>query len=246
MTQTQGTMPGPKKIDLALAELRDARRLADTNMEEVPVKMRPGRLMAKNQAAEALPGLIAAVRAATIPTRLVGLYAAGDPGVIARVGAFMAERHGIVVDAGLMYRHIAEYVEAAFGGGRNRTFNTTCFTRMVSCLREQEHLFGIKPERNPDYEEAITPTLTDVVDHVRKLVRAAYGDSRNQLVVSNMILDAVVNGNLTDKRIPVLVVNSTEDEQGSLSSLFSRARAFEFAPDFDVSEESVASILKGR
>ncbi len=247
MTQAAMTQAKPpKKVDQLLTDLREARAAADTVMEEVPTKLRPGRQMAKNQALEALPGLIKAVESGTVPTRLVGVFASGDPAVIAKVIEFLSANGGIVLDAGTMYRQLGEYVEPAFGGAAQRSFNTVCFTRMISALREQAQLFGYRMDRNPEYEETVTTTLEEVSEHCRRLVRDAYGDAPNLAVLTRAIIDAVVKGNLSNKRIPVLIVNASEDEQDTLSQLFTRATAFEFSPEFEVTEESVVSTFKGR
>lgn len=246
MTQATTQARQPKKVDQLLTELRDARAAADTVMEEVPTKLRPGRQMAKNQALEALPSLIKAVESATVPTRLVGVFASGDPAVVAKVVAFLDANGGIVLDAGTMYRQLGEYVEPAFGGATQRAFNTVCFTRMISALREQAQTFGYKMDRNPDYEETITPTTKEVTEHCRKLTRDAYGDEPNLAVMTRAIIDAVVKGNLSNKRIPVLVLNAAEDEQDTLSQLFTRVTSHEFSPEFEVTEESVVSTFKGR
>jgi hypothetical protein len=243
MSQTQTTA---KKVDQVLSDYRDAAKAAATNMEEVPVKLRPGRQMAKEQALEQLPSLYKAVTTATIPSRLVGVFASGDAAVIAKVAEFLSQNGGAVVDAGRFYQTLGEFAGAAMGDGANRCFNTVCFTRMLSSLRGTAHDFGIKLSGNPEYEEADCPTAAEVVTHVRKLTRDAYGDVFTLHGATTAIVDAVVNNNLSSKRIPVLVVNAIDDDREALAGLFARSSAFEFQPDFEVTEESVVATFKGR
>ncbi len=247
MSQMETTAPKKAdKFEALLARYSAARAAASINIEEVPVRVRPGNLVAKRAAEDELPGLVAAVKAAVIPSRLVAVFAGGDPAGVEALADLLRKNGDIVLDAGAFYNDLGAFAEAAMGNSRSREFNTVCFSRMMSALREAAQLFGIKLDRNPEYEEAICRDTAAVVAHVRQLVRGTYGDVFTVTALSNAIVDAVVKGNLSDKRIPVLILNANEEEQPAISQLFSRARAHEFEPGFEATPESVSTIFRGR
>jgi hypothetical protein len=246
MSQTETTAKKPDKFEALLARYKAAKTAANVNIEEVPVKVRPGHLVAKRTAEDELPGLFTAVKAAVIPSRLAGVFASGDPVAVEAMADLLRKNGDVVLDAGAFYNDLGAFAEAAMGNSRSREFNTVCFSRMMSSIRDSAQSFGIRLDGNPEYEEAICRDTAAVVAHVRQLVRGKYDDVFAVTTLSNAIVDAVVNGNLTDKRIPVLVLNASEEEQPAISQLFSRARAHEFEPGFEATPESVANIFRGR
>lgn len=238
-----------KTVDELIVELQAAELAASVNLEEISYKVRPGRSVAKQNAQLAIPGLIAEVLDATVPGRLVGIFAEGDAAKIDEVSAFLTENNGIVLDAGAFYLDIAQYVEPSYGdtAPKTRTWRTTQFGRLRSALEEKARELGIKLDRNPAYDEVATPDLDSVLSHVRTTIRGAFGDSLNVAALRKAIGAAVVKRNLTNKRIPVLVVNATAAEkQGGLAGLFSKSSSFEFLPDFQTTKEEVVAIFKGK
>lgn len=232
-----------RKVEDAIDELRAARVEAAVNLEDVPRQVRPSRSMSKQRAQEAIPGLVAEVVTATVPARLVGVFASGDADAVAAASAFLQENGGIVLDAAKLYRGITEYIEPSYG---DRVFRTTQYVRLTSALREVGDTLGLKLQAMPDYVEKICPTAADTEAHSRNLIRAALGDEVNLQSLRRAIVDAVVERDITSKRVPVLVLNADEGERAGLSPLFSKVGEYVFEPGFVAEKDAVISIFKGK
>lgn len=232
----------PRKIEDVIAELAQAHQDSVINLEDVPYDVRPGRAMAKQRAEEAAPLLEAELVSKTVPSRLVGVYASGDAAKITEAAAFLVENGGIVVDASKFYNEIAEYIEPSYG---DRVFRTTQYLRLTSALRSAVADIGLDKKTEPVYAETICETQAQTVDHVRNLIRNVSGDEINLALLKKAIIDAVVERELTAKRIPALVLNATTPEQAGLSPLFSKTLEFNFKFDFEVTKDTVIKIFKG-
>lgn len=237
------TQQQARKVEDSIADVVATRAVAATNLEEVPYVVRPGRSIAKLQAQNDLPGLEAELLGRTVPGRLVGVFAVGDPAKIATVAAFLEENGGIILDAGKLYADLAEYVEPSYG--EDRVFRTTQYMRLTSAFRQQAAEVGLTKTEMPSYTETTCETQARTAEHGRNLIRAAAGDEVNLAVLKRAVVNAVVDRELAAKRIPVLVLNATAAEQAGLSPLFSKALEFDFQPTFEVDKESVVKIFKG-
>lgn len=231
----------PTNMTSLLQQIKETEEHTRIEVSGVPYAMRSGWEMRKNQAIEALPGLMADLRKVTVPQRLVGIIASGDPKVVAEVAEFLASGGGVSVDAAGLYKQIAEKIEPTYS--TDRFFRTNQFMGVGIFCQKVSESFGYNGV-DLDYLEAFCHTFDDSVAHIRDLIKKSVGDRLLVGYLTAEITKTVAEKSLDAERLPVVVTGSIDSERPGLRSLFARTAEFTFPADFVVTREALLEILK--
>lgn len=226
-----------------LEQIESAQRAAAVDLNAVPRAVRAGTEMAKNQATQELPRLLGKLQQDTVPRRLIGIVAAGDPLKLTEVALFLEENGGVVLDAGALYGAVADHIETSYNQGE-RLFRTNQFMGMTLKLEELAAPLGYSGVQC-EYSEAHCPTTRDTAAHVRLLVRSTGGGDKLQLAfLARAATQAVVDRSLDEGSLPTLIVDAAPEEVSALRSLCARSVEFEFTAEFQVTKESIIEIAR--
>jgi len=229
-----------RNVTEVLQDIKDTKVIANTSIEDVPFKMRPGFSVGIIQAKEKLPQLMKELKSLVVPSRLVGLFAKGDTNAVAE---FFDDNGSIVVDANSFYKAIADDIETTYG--MDRQFADTQYGRLVANLREVCTVLGYSEIPSPTYTDCKCATPTDTLNTVKRLVRGSVKDYPNLTAITDKILAQIVDRNMESRQIAVLVVGSIEhDEKAVLSALFSRTVDYTFPKGYQPNKNSIMKILK--
>lgn len=231
-----------RKIEAIVEELQAARDMAATNLEEVPFAIRAGMSIQVRAAADKVEPLRKELLAATVPSRLFAVLATGNLDKVKAAGDFLSANGGFVLPADRFWNTVADLIEPSYG--LDRVFRTTQHSLLVQALTDAAVAQGFSMVDMPKYRETTCPTRADTISHVRSILRTVGADGLSLVFMEADILGAVVTNQLFDKRVPVLVTGSSEDEHPFLRRLFAKAVAHDFAADFEPSKEAITKILK--
>jgi hypothetical protein len=229
-----------------LRQLQKAEELRDRNPEDVPVTSRAGYEIVREQSRTDAVALRARVESATIPRRLVGLAADGDPDALVAVDVFLRANGGIAVEVDSIYQEIAEACEPTYG--REREFGANCYLKLLEGVSRATEEMGWRLPRNnyPEYRaNHIVPTFTAAVAFVRDSVRSSpIGDELVVRMVRKSIVDQTFQRGLTDSKVPVILLGVSEVEHTSLAPLFSRYGRHTFEAGYEPDDKSLTAILR--
>ncbi len=233
----------PLGVAKIIADIRACRDLLAVAIEDVQVKFRAGHEIRRRQAQEDLVALHSALLEATVPSRLVAIFATGPDAVVAAAGEVVKEG-GIVLKADAIWRRIAAEVEPSFGP--QRQWGSAQWHLMMQATAEIARELGYEAMTSlPMENEVVVDTAADVADYARTLVSASPDISDFQIRYCRAeILGRVVTDDLGAATVPVVVIAAAPEEVTSLRRLFGRAILHVFSPDDVPDRESMAEIFR--
>ena len=234
-----------RELKEIIKEIRETEGTANLTEEEIPYRSRGGMLMAVRAAYERLPILLKELEEALIPHKIVALYSTGDEVILNKVSDFIKQTRGIVLDSNIMYRKIANRVEASYGA--NRTFTTTQYHILIQELREIALQFDYAELPAPKYQEAACPDVKSTLNFIKKIIRTTIGDELGKRYLTKIIVESVLKLQGIPKSVPILVldVKSTE-EKNLLNPLFANNNSFNFDSEFNPTPKNIVKLFQNQ
>lgn len=203
-----------------LNQYEEAVKAAAVNLDDYPIKNRPGMEMRKRESATELPK-IRQQYGEIIQAKAFGIFLEGDPQSSAEFARVASEEASTInVSADGLYQTLADGIEESMG--TRRTFGTTQLGLLIGALTEVGRELDFRNIPMPQiFDVAICADRAALVNTVREMVRAVVGDRLNLLWVSQHMIQAALSIRYTRSVVPVIVTNATADERQELSkSLF--------------------------
>lgn len=224
-----------------IKELKDATTLVNTDLSGTDFKTRPGREMAKNQAALKINDLREEYKESLMKT-VFTLFPIGK-GSSKFSDLAKLEGGALVVDGEEFYTNLATRVQQTMGP--SKTFGLTQFIVLSTALRN----WGVENEVDVmalNFSvDTITPTLRDVINTVRNLVEKTNGQSLVKTYVEGQVVTQALEQEVDSKVVPVVILNTTQDEQPSLIGSLFRGRGLTIDTEtHEVTEEFVTKTFK--
>jgi hypothetical protein len=217
-------------------------KIANTSIESIDARMRPGWEVRIASAKEELELLVKELEHATIPTRLKGIFAGGDGQAVASTALYVEKSGGIVIDARKMYSDIAKNIEPSFGV--QREFGTQQYAMLVTELRHLgNELELISNPKAPIMKDVLCPTFNDLVDHIRGSIFTT-GESFNYKYIRKAVLKNVLDRGLYGKTLPVIVLNSTLQDCAELRPLFSDSINYKFPSNWEPTQGNIVALFR--
>ena len=221
-------------------DLEFNKKMANTDLENVSYNLRPGFAGAIIQAKAKLADLTTELTKAIVPSRLVGLFAKGDT---EQVSKFFNDNGSLVVDANTTYKAMTDELETTFTS--QRLWSDTQYSRLISELRNICTDQGYKDIAPPKQTEEMVPTYQDHLALIKRLVRGCVGDAVAVKVITDQLINSIVEQKLESKQIAVLVIGvSSSEEKAALSALFTRQIDYTFSKGYVPNKANIQKILK--
>lgn len=236
-----------RKLSDVLSEVHEKMRTAATNLEEVPRNYRDGWSAKVGLAKEALPGLLKELEGATVPSRLVGMFATGDAGAIQRAADFLKTHGGAAVDVDQWYVEVAKDISAQSTALWDRWWRTTQHGIFARYFLAQVSTYFPGAANYPNYVERRCPEFLDLVDLLRDLTTGSVGENLVVAQAKDLVMRAVVQDRLDGGKVPVLVYSSVAGAiPPQLGGLFSKVVNVELDAEFEPSVTAISNILKNK
>lgn len=155
----------------------------------------------------------------------VAIFLFGSPEKTKAFGDLVAEMgEAVVVDASAMYKRIATSVALTLGPSRE--FSSTQALAVSTRVQDVANELDLRlNKRLFTTDTPVLPTFEDVVDHVRKIIRAQLGDTlAAEYLKRNLALEAEKIRYMLSVA-PVIILNATEDEFNGLGHMFGKGTA---------------------
>ena len=155
----------------------------------------------------------------------------------------------VVVAGDGVYRKMAKNVEKTLDD-RSRHFNTSQLVHLIDELHDFARDFELRdiplPKMDGNDINTQAPTLEDVVDLVRKAIRATANDDINRIYLEREVLNKAVAVKAAGNVVPVIIHSLTQDEIGGLSQnlFFGRPNLVLDLSDIADDENLVANATK--
>jgi hypothetical protein len=177
---------------------------------------------------------------------MIGLFVSGDATAISKVSALLVKNEGLVLDAGQMYREIADLVEPSFSN--DRVFTTTQYSLFVQGVRKIGENLGYLQIEAPKYRETTCPTSASTIAHIRSMLKECkVGDPANLELLTNSAVDAIIRNKIDSKQIPVMVIGcASTEERNVIATMFARSADFELPAGFEPTVQKIVSMFKAQ
>jgi hypothetical protein len=228
-------------LKTVVKELKESTRLANQDLTGAERSTRPGREMQKNQAALKVVELRKtygdALKQSVFTLFPVGKNSSTFAQLATQVGG------AVVVDGGEFYTNLGKRVQQTMGNSDN--FGLTQFIVLNTALRS----WGV--ENKVDVmalnfsTDTVTPTLNDVIDTVRKLIEKDNGQTLVKSYIEGQVITQALEQEVDSKVVPVVILNTTHNEQTSLIGSLFRGKGLTIETDnHEVNEDFVTKTFK--
>jgi hypothetical protein len=135
---------------------------------------------------------------------------------VAKLGEEL-ERYGLgAFHSVSLYHNLAEVVKPMLSLGS--IFSTAAYVRLVELLGDLGRSHGIVPYNNPtEPVNVVCNTFDDLVNLVRNVVRASFGDQLNRAYILNTVAGSAIGRKFNGDKAVVLLNNMTPEEIGTFS-----------------------------
>lgn len=191
------------ELNRALKLFLETKELSELNLDTVPSSVRPGRESQKREAASALE-TIKKDYGVALQKAAFGLAVQG-PGAAEFVKLCQEETDLLTVDAGVLYKRIADRVGPTMGDGRR--FGVSQFSLVIQELRAIGQELNIDSMPSPSWSEPVDVSGEEgLLNHVRNMVDSSVGVDLLALYVKSQMTDAGLAERLVSDRKTVLVL----------------------------------------
>lgn len=224
-----------------IKELKDTTNLAKTELLGSDPRTRPGHEMARNQAIEKLPAL----RKAYMDAFGQNVFVLLPTGKNAKTFGELAQQEGgaIVVDSSVFYKSLAARCQQTMGV--HQTFGVTQFVTLRTQLHTWCRENNVRMEDLNFANDTITKTSAEVYNKVKELVEKTNGQRLLKTYIEGQVVEQALNQEVDSKVVPVVILNTSEDEQASLIGTLFRGKGLIVETDnVEVKEEFVNKTFK--
>jgi hypothetical protein len=205
-----------------LNDLDTYQKVADKDLDVLPIRLRPSHEIAAREAKEKLVLLKVEYRQRLLANSL-GLFTnGGAPGAQERFAEVSTGEGLLAVDANSLYMQLAQKIEPAIG--RNREFTVDHLLILHGEMMRVRMAAGFNPAIELPTLAAIAtvPTTAALANYVRSLIVKAGAGIVNGLYVANTMVAAAEAKRFKGRTFAVVVINSSEIDREHLAPNFSR------------------------
>lgn len=227
------------------SEYKQALRMSERDLSNVPVNVVPSHEIAKNEAKLALPKIKTEFSKALFESAY-GFFLQGDVDKQAHFVSLLSGDAGVlVVDANAMYESIANEVEPCLG--RSREFSASQIAALIRGMRDiasQLDMIGSIPM--PVVGDVIAVhTHEDLVAHVRKVISASAGTDLMARYFGFKMIESALSSQVVD-RPKVIVTHSSNEEAMAVKSYFKVRRLVKLNEATNVDKNFAIAVLRGQ
>lgn len=210
------------ELEAALSKYVETKAIADSNLEEVPRAVRPGREAQKREAQDGLEAVRdaygEALRKVTFGISVTG------PGTASFVQKATEEAEVLVVAADTLYRRIADRVAPTMGP--NGEFGVSQYSAVIQEMRTIGGEMNVVSMPSPRWSEPVNVgDYKGLLKHVTGMVDSSVGTDLTALFVSRQILDQALKAGVSRNTVPVVVTGLTEGTEAAfLTKTFQKGR----------------------
>jgi hypothetical protein len=236
-----------RKIEEILADYQKTSKIANTDIDSIPLKSQPGWQTLIRQNKDRVPELRVEYLTALLGSSY-GFFLDGDPKKVTEFVAVTKESGAFVIDAAKIFNKLADAVQPSLGG--RREFSVTQLGQLNYALKElaQETGYGGEIYGATMTEIKVVPTRDDLVTYVRRLVVGSNGSTISVISAQNNLVADALKVEFLGKKLVVMVVGATNDDRQGLASIFTRTERVHLTPETVVDErfakETVMGVLK--
>jgi hypothetical protein len=205
------------KLEAAMNLVIETQKIADTDLVDVPYKVRPGWGMRINAAKFDLPGVLKEYKEELSKHITKKVFLDGSPEAVAAFARITGELEvdGLVVDASGLYRRLADAVAPSLGvRGEFGMGQYGAISNIMKVIQSEYPEFKLKgPESGTS---CFIKTLDQLLDVVRSLVRATNGDALNIHILNARAVKQALAIEQTEP-VALFVRGASKDEMANLS-----------------------------
>lgn len=224
-----------------IKELKETTKLAKADLSVVDPRTRPGHEMARNQAEAKLPEL----RKAYIDAFGQSVFVLLPTGKNAKTFGELAAQEGnaIVVDGSDFYKTLAARCQQTMG--TSQMFGITQFITLRLHLSNWCRDNNVKMDDLSFTNDTVTNSSDEVLSKVRELVEKTNGQRLLKTYIEGQVVEQALNQEVDSKVVPVVILNTSQDEQASLIGTLFRGKGLTVdTENQEVKEEFVNKTFK--
>lgn len=229
------------ELESAMAAFTETKKAADTNLDEIPYRMRAGWESKKRDAQAVLEDRKTAYQNA-LGKAIFGVMVLGKSSdAFTKIAAEEAEV--LVVDGAEIYKRIVNRVLPAIGNSRE--FGVSHFGIVIQELRQIAGELNIVEMDAPKWLEPTSmPNEEALARHVRGMVDSSAGAGLLKFYISNQIAEAGIKAQVTKNTVPVLITGLTPEMASAVSKgLFDPNRIITTTASTEPTKESVLEVF---
>lgn len=212
-----------KTLEQLNEEILRVRPIAEQDVNELNPAIRGAWSVKINEAKTELQGLLNQYKQ-TLLNNGIAIFLKGDAETCWHLAKLaFAAGESLYADAGALYGRLADAVEPTFS--EKRVWSTAQYHRLLWALREEMESIGLPELEPPKQEEVVVSNRDACVEYVRRIVRAACGDSLNRQLIEKRVLDDALKIRYIGLTNPVMIMNATDEEMTGLGASFAKGRA---------------------
>lgn len=209
-----------ERVSEVVSHIASLSHVASADLSNWPAHTRPGMEIRKNRAQNEVV-LLKKEYSAYLGGALCLLFVGGEPEHV-QTFAELAEDEGdtITVDAGKLYRDVAEKIMPTLGP--SRLIESTQGVILGTQIQKIADELKVDDYRRPNLDVIVSTRVTDVsecAEKVKKAVRASVKDSLNALYLKTQIVSEALKSGKTTDLVPVVVINASTDEEEGLGAI---------------------------
>lgn len=235
----------PEKMTAAklLEQYDEAVKVLAIDIIDIPQATRPAMMMrqteARNEKVALMERYTELLRANAFTIFPVG--ETEDVQAFIKIAAEEADT--INISAETLYERLATFVEDSMGS--RRQFGITQLGLLIDGVTQVARELKLTNLKSPTITDVeVCPTHADLVQTIRRMVRACGEDTINKAFIERLLCEAAREIRYTRSVTPVIVSDAKEDEIDNLSGLFSGAH-FKVKVGKEMNTEKVLDVMTG-
>lgn len=230
-----------------IKELKETQKAANQDLASGDPRTLPGRTMARNAALEKVSKLEENYKAALLQSVFTLLPIGSNSGKFAELAN---EAGAVVVDGSEFYKTLAKRCQQTMGAN---VFGLTQFMALNTEVKNWAKSNKVDFTSLNFSTDLNTSNLNDIVNVVRELVEKDNGQRLVKTYIEGQVVTQSLEQEVDSKVVPVVILNTTQNEQASLIGTLFRGKGLTIETDNqEVNSEfitktfqSVKKVLKG-
>ncbi len=235
-----GTVEPPASKSL-VDQIKEQRRLAAMDLQEVPINTRNAFSIAKANAVDVVKALEAEY-AAFVNSASVFLILEGEPAKV-RAFAEIARVMGptVVLDGEGVFQELANAIDHTMPQSP-KTFDTIQYLGLISAITELGSELNIASIPRPIFQSTSFGDASEIAPFLRHLVETSSSSELNVMVLKRELLKQALDIGFSSA-VPVVLINPGDDGELKANLLQDPTRAMTFVVRDEVTEEAVEAVL---
>ena len=229
------------ELETALKQFNEQQALANTNMDDVPMRVRSGRETQKREAAANLEGYRTAYGKALQKSLFVIAVVGEGTDAFSKIA--VEEADCLVIDGDEMLKRIIDRIEPSMGSSRE--FGVSQYSSLIQELRSIGMELEVESMPSPKWSEPMAVgNRGGLLQHVRQMVESGVGLDLQTLYIQKQILAVALKSGSDRNTIPVVVTGLPRQSATALLTKISHDGRNTFVDaSIDMNKEFVLEIF---